>query len=205
MDFNIQGYDLQFIQVQKVKDDSDHLFSFIYKFYSPKTKYRYILTADYNREDFFAIKFYPKPFRKSDRKYSIITNKGDLGNILVSCLKVIPILLIEYPRASFGFAGARTYDPVYKRRSRRRNKSSKSDKKRKRILEGRWEQIESNQRFNIYSYVAKKKIGNKTFQHFEYKEISSYMLVNRSSGNIDEREFILKEMLSNTYNNLPAP
>ncbi len=93
MIFDYPGYDLQFIQKRRIKDGSAHLFSFLYKFYSPITELQYVLTADYHEGDFFAIKFYAKMLRKSDFKYSLITNKGDVGNLLVTCLKCVPLLL----------------------------------------------------------------------------------------------------------------
>jgi len=39
-------------------------------------------------------------------------NKGDVGNILMTCVKVIPLLLNDYPEASFGFIGSRTVDEI---------------------------------------------------------------------------------------------
>jgi len=107
LEFDYTGYELKFIQRKKIKDDPDHLFSYIYKFFSPITKLNYVLTAELHDNDFFAIKFYPKCFKKTDKKYSLITNKGDVGNIVITCLKIIPILLNDNPRASFGFVGAR--------------------------------------------------------------------------------------------------
>lgn len=183
MTFDFHGYDLEFIQKKKIKDESEHLYSFIYKFRSPITKLHYILTADYHNNDFFAVKFYPKSLKKSDYKYHIITNKGDVGNILITCLKIIPLLLQDYPRASFGFAGAPSYD-----------------KKSERL-----EKYDKNQRFNIYKYIAQLKIGSQTFQHYEYEEISGYLIVNRNcKGGIDIMEPLLRKMLSETYNNLPG-
>lgn len=99
-----------FVQKRACKDSSAHLFSCIYKFYSPVTKYFYILHADYHEGDLFAVKFYCKKERHSDFKYSKIINKGDMGNILMTCIKVIPLLLNDYPEASFGFIGSRTVD-----------------------------------------------------------------------------------------------
>lgn len=184
LDFNHNGYELKFIQKKSIKDDSDHLFSYIYKFYSPITKLNYVVIADLHDHDFFAIKFYPKCYKKTDKKYSLITNKGDLGNILITCINIIPTLLREKPKASFGFVGARTID-----------------KKSNTV-----EQIENTQRFNIYAYLAKRKVGNVTFQHFEYPEISGYMFINRSGDHdIEYLENCIRFMLSVTYNNLPMP
>ena len=69
MEFNYLGYELKFIQCKRIVDQSAHLYTFIYKFYSPITKLQYILLADYHDNDFFALKFYPKPFRKSTKVF----------------------------------------------------------------------------------------------------------------------------------------
>lgn len=181
MTFNYKGYNLHFIQKQPCKDNSAHLFTLIYKFYSPVTKYFYILHADHHEENVFAIKFYCKKDRHSDYKYSKIVNKGDLGNILITCAKVVPILLKNYPSASFGFAGARTID----------------------IESKKVEPFSNNQRFRTYKYLIALKFGTKTFAHYEYQAISSYLLVNKDCNNVDAKERELVKMFSETYVNLP--
>jgi hypothetical protein len=155
------------------------LFSFIYKFYSPVTKYFYILHADYHEGDFFAVKFYCKKDRHSDFKYSKIINKGDVGNILMTCVKVIPLLLNDYPEASFGFIGSRTVDEISRK----------------------VESFINNQRFRIYRQLIPLKFGQKTFAHFE--QISGYLLINRRCDDIKRKEKELIRMLAATYNNLP--
>lgn len=177
MKFNSIGYELNFIQKRLCKDESDHKFTIIYKFYSPRTKLIYILNADYHANDVFGIKFYCKKDKKSDYKYSKIVNKGDVGNILVTCAKVIPILLNQFPTASFGFAASRSVDS-----------------KNKLV-----EQPYMNQRFKTYAQVAAKKIGNFTFTHFEYPEISSYLLVNNYYGNVSAAERNIVSMFRRTY------
>ena len=129
-------------------------------FYILLTKYWYILNADYHNEDVFAIKFYCKKDSKSDYKYSKIINKGDFGNILVSCAKVIPLLLETYPTASFAFCASRSVD-------------SKNNTV---------EQLPLNQRFQTYRYIAEKKFGPITFTHFEYPHISCYLMVFLQTG-----------------------
>ena len=104
-----KGYELSFVQKKNIRE-SNHIFTFIYKFYSPHTKLHYVVNADYHNEDVFAIKFYAKIHKKSDYKYSKISNKGDLINILLTAAKVIPILHKEYLTASFAFSGARSID-----------------------------------------------------------------------------------------------
>jgi hypothetical protein len=176
------GYDLLFIQKEPSKDETAHEFTYVYKFHSPLTGYHYVLRAEYHAEDVFAVKFYCKKDRHSEYKYSKLTNKGDVGNILKTCVKLVPMLLTKHPTSSFGFVGSRTLD----RASRK------------------VENYNNNQRFRIYKYMAGATMGTKTFEHIEYPEISGYLLVNREcGGDIADKELAIKRMFSQTYNNLP--
>ncbi|TDE16185.1 hypothetical protein [Dyadobacter psychrotolerans] len=181
MTFDYPGYPLRFIQKDKCTDESAHLFTHIYKFYSPVTQYFYILRADYHEEDVFSIKFYCKKDRKSDFKYSKIINKGDIGNILLSCANVIPKLLTDYPAASFALVGSRSIDKI----------------------SGTIEPFSNNQRFRIYAEIIAKKFGAVTFEHVTYPEVSGYLLINRKSGDLPLKESAIKRMFALTYNNLP--
>lgn len=51
-----QPYPLRFIQLERCPDKTPHLFTYIYKFRSPITKYWYVLRADYHEENVFAVK-----------------------------------------------------------------------------------------------------------------------------------------------------
>jgi hypothetical protein len=179
--FDYPGYELRFIQRKQCKDGSAHKFTVIYKFYSPITKYWYILNADYHEEDIFAIKFYCKKDSKSEFKYSKIINRGDHGNILVTCAKVIPLLLQEYPTASFAFSASRSVD-----------KSNKTV-----------EPYSLNQRFKTYKYIAANKFGPATFTHFEYPIISCYLMLNNVWPDVKIKEEAIVKMFAETYNSLP--
>lgn len=181
MTFDYPGYKLLLIQTCYCRDGSAHLFTRIYKFYSPVTKYFYILRAEYHREDIFVVKFYAKPHRKSEHKYRKVVNRGDLGNILITCVKAIPVLLSEYPTASFGLIG-----------------SPSIDKRSKKI-----ENYINNQRFKVYAQIAAEKIGSETFTHLKYTEISGYLLLNNACGDVDMKEKAVRKMFSETYNSIP--
>lgn len=142
MDFLYQGYPIKFIQKEQCKDTSAHIETYIFKFFSPVTKLHYIIRAEYHEEDVFGIKFYCKKDRSSDFKYSKIVNKGDFGNIVMSCFKVIPYLLQIFPTASFGIIGARGFDAKF----------------------NLYEQIEFTQRYKIWSYIIQKKVGQQQFR-----------------------------------------
>ena len=163
-------------------DTTDHLYTYVYKFFSTVTKYFYILNADYHNEDAFAIKFYCKKDRGSIYKYSKIINKGDLPNILVTCAKVIPLLLEKYPTASFAFGASSSVD-------------SKNNLQ---------EPLAKNQRFEVYTYLVSRKIGRVTFKHKKFPKISCYMLINRNCDDINKKERKLKKIFKRTYPNLAS-
>lgn len=137
--------------------------------------------ADYHQEDVFAIKFYAQKDKQDDHKYSRLTNKGDVFNILITCLRVIPIILTDYPTSLFGFIGSRTVDRA----------------------SGTVEDFQNTQRFRVYCGIVEGTIGEQTFEHFVYEEVSGYLLVNRSAPDIDAKEQVINRMFSNTYNDLP--
>ena len=175
-----KGYSLKFIQTHPVKDKSQHLKSFVFKFLSQKTKLNYIVRAEYHENEFFAIKFYAQKDSKSDNKYSKIINKGEVAGILVSSAKVIPYLLKTYPTASFGFIGSRTID----------EKSQKV------------ESYIENQRYKLYKYHIPQLIGNETFKHLAFKQGSAYALLNRKNTDLPDYESRVMTMLIETYNDV---
>ncbi len=177
MIINSKGYDLNFVQIRKSKDESKHILTYIYKFKSSINGMVYILRAELHTNNVFAVKFYCKQQAKSDYKYSKITNKGDVYNIFVTIAKVIPILLEKYPDASFAFTGARSID----------------------LRSRRIEDYENNQRFRVYKEIVNSLIGNKTFTHYEYNRISAYLLINNLSLDIERREREIVKMFAETY------
>lgn len=166
--------------MDKCRDESDHLYTLIYKFYSPVTKYHYIIRVECHTGNLFALKFYCKKDRRCDNKYSKTVNRGDLGNIVISCLKVVPLILLSIPDASFAFSAARSID----------------------VKTGRIEKGWETQRYKTWVYIVSKKLGDITFAHFEYPHISSYMLVNRRHEDTEAKEVDLRRMLCETYNEL---
>jgi len=156
--FKQRPFELTFLQKDYVDDDSDHLFTLIYSFRSTDTKLRYILRAEYHVEEVFAIKFYAKNHKQSDFKYSLLTNKGHSLRIFLTCAQLVPQLLPEYPNASFGLIGSRSID-------------------RKQNL---IEPVANNRRFKIYSDLILELFGEETFEHYDYPDISGYLLVNKN-------------------------
>jgi len=181
--FDYPGYQLKFIQKDACRDTSKHLFTLIYKFFSPVTKYHYIIKADYHEGDIFAVKFYCKKDRRSNYKYSKTVNRGDLGNIMISCFSVLPRIMQFYPNASFAFIGAPSVD-------------LKTKNKEKRPF---------TKRFAVYRYIASTIIGTKTFEHIEYEKVSGYMLINKLNEDIPGKETEFTSMFIETYSSLYEP
>lgn len=100
--------------------------------------------------------------------------------ILLTCLSVIPLLLKKYPEASFGFIGARGID------------------KASNTVEG----YRKTQRFRVYRTMVNETVGPDTFEHFEYEDVSGYLLINRLAQGISKKERLMKKMFSDTYTNL---
>lgn len=180
-------YPLKFIQKDICKDGSGHLFTYIYKFYCLESKLHYIIRAEYHSEDVFAVKFYCKKDRKSDYKYNKILNKHSYSvviRIFKTCLSIVPKLLQEYPNCSFAIVSSPTID------------ISTSKKLTENIIK--------NQRFRVYSRFLQERVGSKTFTHFMYENVSSYLLINNNNQDICFKELSIKKMFENTYNFLPT-
>ncbi|WP_204344333.1 hypothetical protein [Psychroserpens algicola] len=178
MQLTHKGYNIRFIQTHP--KCSAHEYRYVYKFFSSVTKLHYIIYCDLHAYDFIAVKFYAKIHKASPRKYSIVVNRGDVANILITCAKAIPELLIKHPNASFGFIGARTIDV-------------ESEK-----VEG----YKKNQRFRLYTYHIPQLIGDKTFMHKSYPNASSYVLINRNNSDLKKLEKSIKSMVCSTYPDL---
>lgn len=179
-------YEIKFIQKDICKDGSDHLFSYIYKFFCSDSKLHYIIRAEYHTENIFAIKFYCKKDKRSDFKYNKIINKNSSSTvlkILKTCLSLVPTLLQLFPNCNFALLSSRSVD------------FSSS----KRLTEG----LPQNQRFRIYSRFIQERIGNVTFTHFTYEKISSYLLINNTEHDIYAKELKVKEMFERTYKIVP--
>jgi len=173
-------YPLKFIQKDRCKYETDHILSHIYTFYSPITKLKYVVRAEYFKTDTFAIKIYAKRDRRLSDKYSRIIDKGDVRKILLTVGSVIDNLLKVKPYSSFAFASSRSID----------RKSNKI------------EPFENNQRFRIYTNLIPRYIGNSTFEHIVYVSISSYLLLNKHQPDLETKRYEIESSFKSTYNDL---
>lgn len=172
-------FKLEFIQKASPGKGDAFDFSLIYKFYTDRTEHyqrlKYIIRAELY-EDVFAIKFYAARDRKLDNKYNRIVKAHDYKGalrIFITCASLIPMLREEYPKASFAVNGAESMD-------------MESDK---------IESKSNNQRFRIYRTIALNLFGREAFEHIEYNNVSSYVLVNRTEcDDVQEKAESIKEM-----------
>lgn len=176
---NIKPFKLKFIQKAPPREKDAFDFLLIYKFHTGRTdnyqSLKYIIRVE-AYDDVFAIKFYAARDRKLDNRYNRIIKahgyKGTLG-IFFTCASVIPSLIEKYPKYSFVVNGAESMD-------------MESDK-----IEGR----SNNQRFRIYRAMALNLFGRELFEHIEYENVSSYILVNRKGcSDVKEKSESIKNM-----------
>lgn len=173
-------YPLKFVQRDCCRDDSDHIYRYVYTFHSPVTKLKYVLYADYFTTDAFALKFYAKRDRRLVNKYSRIINRGDTINILLTVGQAIDYLLEEYTNASFAFAGSRSIDPNT----------------------NRVEPFSNNQRYRIYKELLIRYVGEDTFEHITYDDVSGYLLLNRLNKEMGKKRKEIENGFRDTYDEL---
>ena len=83
-----------------------------------------------------------------------------------------------YPNSSFVINGASTID----------------------IHRNKKEDHNTNQRFRIYRSLASKIIGDSLFEHYQFKEVSSYLLVRKEEGiDICDKKDRIRSLLIDRY------
>ncbi len=178
--FDRPTYPLQFVQCNRLKDESGNLPTFIYKFFSPRTRLIYIVRVECLRENLFALKFYCKKDRKSDRKYQKLTNRGDVSAILKTCLSVLPEMLQQFPESSFCFIASRSLDQYNHLR----------------------EAMAANQRFRVYREFINQMVGEERFTHVVNEAVSGYLLLNNCNQQPENKIAEIKTWLAYTYPDL---
>lgn len=181
---NIAPYELIFIQKASPSKSEAFDLSYIYKFYTERTacyqRLKYIVRVE-SHESVFAIKFYAARDKKLESKYNRVLKANKYINtlrIFITCAHIVPEILKTFPDSSFVISGARTMD----------------------LESGKIEGKESNQRFRIYREVASYHFGRTIFEHFEFKEVSSYLLVNKiGCTDINKKKDDIKAMLLDRY------
>lgn len=180
---SIHPYEYYFIQKASPTSGDAFNFSYIYKFYTDKTfayqRLKYIVRVEAH-DSVFALKFYAARDRKLDNKYNrIIKAHGYIESlrIFITCAYLIPEILKKHPSSSFAINGARSID----------------------LYSGKIEGKNNNQRFRIYKTIASQVFSKNKFEHFEFEEISSYLLINKECGDVYKKKNEIKEMFLYRY------
>lgn len=159
------GYQLHF-KMEKYSRKGGYLLK-RYSFVSSANKCTYIIEVFYyGHMDLFLIKFYNHNSR-SRNKYAVMTNKGDVRNILMTNYDLMTDLLKEYPTASFCFIGERRY---YR------------DKQSQEIFV---EAMANNIRYRVYKAFIQQAYFqtfiNSNFVQLQKDSISGYLLLNKGN------------------------
>lgn len=181
---SVEPYDIHFIQKASPGPGDAFDFSYIYKFRTDRTKHyqslKYIIRVEANG-DVFAIKFYAARDKKLDDKYSRIIKAHsylDTLRIFITCASVVSPLLKKHPRVSFVINGAQSMD----------------------LKSGKMESSSNNQRFRLYRYIAMRLFGRSVFEHYNFPEVSSYLIVNRSGcQDVELKKHEIMQRLVNIY------
>jgi hypothetical protein len=99
--------------------------------------------------------------------------------IFLTCATLVSQLLAACPTASFVVNGAQSRD----------------------FQANKIERRENTQRFRVYKNIAAKLFGRERFEHYEFVEISSYVLVNKTScTDISAEVERIRNILIDRYN-----
>jgi hypothetical protein len=178
--FDRPGYHCNLLTKKPPDDGSKFPISYIYSFKSTKNNLKYIIIADYHDNDIFAIKFFPRNHKFNKNKYKIITNDGDVINILKTCVDLMILLFNKYPSVSFCFMGEPIYDEISKKQ----------------------ENHNYNTRYRIYSNMISRLISVDKFEHIAFNDLSGYFLINKRHNDISKYEDIVKTMFFDMYPDL---
>ncbi len=180
---NIKPFELKFIQRIPPRVGDDFEYAYIYSFWTDECNgirgVKYVLRAE-KFEDTFAIKFYAQKDSGSVHKYHKILQLHDYKSALrvfVTCASVVPVILENHPDASFVVMGAQSIDEI-----------------------GNMEQMDTDQRFRIYRYIATRLFGRVLFEHYEYTQASTYLLLNKTDcDDVNQKQERIKNMFSLIY------
>ena len=130
----------------------------LYRFKSTKSRLVYIVEVEEYPHRVFAIKFYPKAFRLSKKRFNLLTNTFEPRRIIHTCINIMLELYNKYTDASFGFAAARCTNEKQK---------------------------ENVKRFRVYALLMATYFSDNYFEHTENKKQNAYLMINRQMLSIN--------------------
>ncbi|MDP2187217.1 MAG: hypothetical protein Q8J69_00910, partial [Sphingobacteriaceae bacterium] len=133
---------------------------------------RYFIEMTELDHDLYVVKFYPKQYRHSEKKFNLIANDHNSFKVLGTCINVLLTeLLLAKPDSSFLFHG------VPKAKNSKHN-----------FLVGDYE---DTQRFRIYKYIIINRLGRQTFAMNHDPKLSLMCVLRRSKLNDEFEEYVL--------------
>ncbi len=96
--------------IMRQVDSGTHRSIDIWHFKSTKSNRTYIVEIEHFGKHLIAVKFFPKDFRNSKFRYSLMTNDYEPRTIVYSCLYVVKHYIDTDPLLSFGFVAASDID-----------------------------------------------------------------------------------------------
>lgn len=166
------GYAFRYVMAQKPLASEPFLHTHIYTFRCGQTGLRYMVLLEEFGYNFYTIKFYPKIFADSSKKYNLMTNAGRAAPIINTCLNIMADILSKDPLASFGFTGA----PL----------DSESDQY-------------PTKRYRIYKRIMENFFSPENFYHYTKSSRNAYFLVNRKKDQPEQLVQQLERLLEQHY------
>ncbi len=160
------------------KEKETHIFSFK----SHICNQQYIVEVDlFENKHLAIIKFYLKNHSESDYKYSLTLDNGSSYNFLLILNTVYCIMLDYlniYQNISFGFTGSPSINYL--------NQELKKKTEEQSLIEP------NSQRFRIYRTYLSRYISHEKFTHIEYKNTSSYFIINKLNKHLTKEVIDVK-------------
>lgn len=166
--------------IMRQVDSGTHRSIDIWRFKSTKSNRTYIVEIEHFGKHLIAVKFFPKDFRNSKFRYSMMTNDYEPRTIVYSCLYVVKHYIDSDPLLSFGFVAASDID----------------EKK---------QQTPVNRRFSVYRKIMNLFFGTQTFLHIQDASRRVYLLVSKKSladsvVTIEQFEDLLNRLYTEEFN-----
>ena len=145
-----EGYPYTYIQRCK-SFDKGILYIDIYRFKSTKSNLTYMVRVERYGHNMYAVKFYQKNHRYSNKKYQLLSNTYEPRRIIYTVMNIMYDIFEGNSRASFGFIGANCEN----------------------------EDVENTKRYRVYRRLVATQVSDEHFVHTWNKEKSACMIINR--------------------------
>lgn len=174
MPSDVQGtYDFKFLGPSKIDGQEMLRYSFV----SSKTNKKYIVEFEVFPNKLYGMKFYLYDFKKSKKRYKMLTNLGEPRPVLRTLVAIGVDFARRFPECSVAFVGEN------------------------RVGEGK----RCTQRYRIYKMLMATMVSGEQFEHVILDEQSAYLLVNKRVGDIRQYIMFVQQYMIDNYSDFDAP